>query len=347
MKVIVDTVNLLNKSVFKEIQKKNPNVRVQSSQKKVFPHGTNTPLELIDEFEAQITAISGTATDVSAVLNKHKNVFDGMDNHKDKKVKLPIDPDVQPVAQKARRIPYSMKDQKTGDVRLVLDMRIPNQTLVRSSVQMPTVDDILHKIEVPEFFTEVDLSQGFLQITLAEESRHITAFPRPDDENPNCPNISDNIWLSKNKKEHLRQLDQLLETFEENRVTLMFAKCSFPVQQISVFGHIVSKKGIQPDKMKVEAVVNAPKPKSAAKVRIFLGFANYCSRYIPDYSSVTYPLRQLTKENVCFHWDKAQDVSFQKLKEALSSAPVLIYYNLSYRTRLVVDASPWALGAVL
>ena len=74
---------------------------------------------------------------------------------------------------------------------------------------------------------------------------------------------------------------------------------------------------------------------------------NYCSRYIPDYSSVTYPLRQLTKENKPFHWDKAQDESFQKLKEALSSAPVLIHYNLSYPTRLVVDASPWALEAVL
>ncbi|CAB4041803.1 PREDICTED: uncharacterized protein K02A2.6-like [Paramuricea clavata] len=234
--VIVDTgssVNLLNKSVLKEIQKKNPNIMVQSSHKKVFPYGTNTPLELIGESEAQITASSDTTTgtflvtntnstclisyqtstdhgllnlkvcsvsvdhpdpDVSAVLNKHKKVFEGMGNLKDKGVKLEIDPDVQPVAQKARRIPYSMKDQvnrklremeehgiiekaegatpwlssliaipkKAGDVRLVLDMRIPNQALVRRRVQMPTVDDILHKMEESEIFTEVDLLQGYL-----------------------------------------------------------------------------------------------------------------------------------------------------------------------------------------
>ena len=206
----------------------------------------------------------------------------------------------------------------------MIDMGIPNQALVRRRVQMPTVDDILHKMEGSEIFTEVDLSQWYLQITLAEESRHITAFPTPDDgpyrfkrlimgacpsgeyfheainqvikEIPNCQNISDNIWLwPKNKKEHLKQLDQLLGTLEENGITLKFAKCSFAVQQINVFGHIVSKKGIQPDKKKVEAVPNAPKPKSAAEVRSFLGLVNYCSRYISDYSSVTYPLCQLTK----------------------------------------------------
>jgi hypothetical protein len=178
-----------------------------------------------------------------------------MGNLKNKEVKLEIDPDVQPVAQKARRIPYSMKDQvnrklremeeqgiiekaegatpwlspliaipkKAGDVLLVVDMQIPNQALVRRPVHMPTVDDILHKMEGSEIFTEVDLSQVYLQITLAEESRHITAFPTPDDgpyrfrllimgacpsgeyfheainqvikEIPNCQNISDNIWL--------------------------------------------------------------------------------------------------------------------------------------------------------
>ncbi|CAB4028591.1 Hypothetical predicted protein [Paramuricea clavata] len=91
---------------------------------------------------------------------------------------------------------------------------------------------------------------------------------------PDCQNISDNIWLlSKNKKEHLKQLDQLLGTLEGNGISLKFAKCSFAVQQISVLGHIVSNKGIQPDKKNVEAVADASKPKSAAEVRSFLGLA--------------------------------------------------------------------------
>ena len=108
--------------------------------------------------------------------------------------------------------------KKGGDLRLVLGMRVPNQALKRRRVQFPTVDDIL---EGATIFTEVDLSQGYLQISLAEESRSITAFQTPDDgpyqfkrlimgacpsgeyfheiihnqikHIPNCENISDNI----------------------------------------------------------------------------------------------------------------------------------------------------------
>ncbi len=71
--------------------------------------------------------------------------------------------------------------KKGGDLRIVLDMRVPNQALKRRRVQFHTVDDILHKMEGATIFTEVDLSQGYLQISLAEESRSITAFQTPDD----------------------------------------------------------------------------------------------------------------------------------------------------------------------
>ena len=78
-------------------------------------------------------------------------------------------------------------------------------------------------------------------------------------------------------EEHVRQLSELLQT-------------------LYVFGHIVTKQGIQPDNKKVEAVVNASTPDTAAVVRSFLGLTNYCARYIPHYSNIAYPLRQLLKE---------------------------------------------------
>ena len=231
-------------------------------------------------------------------------------------------------------------------------------------------------MEGTTIFSEVDLSQGYLQVTLAEESRYITAFQTPDDgphrfthlimgacpsgeyfhkvinqiirDVPNCENISDNIWLwSKNMDDHIKQLDQLLETLQNNSITLKLRKCSFGVREINVFGHIVSGQGIRPDDNKIEAVTKAPRPKCASEVRSFLRLTNYCSRYVPDYSSATYPLRQLTKTTRSFHWGKEQDESFTKLKQALASPQVLAHYSLTAPTRLVVDASPWVLGAVL
>ncbi len=336
--------------------------------------------------------------DVRRIVNKHPKLFDGTGNLKGREVELEIDPTVTPVAQPSRKIPHSMKSKvnkklqemreegiiekvegatpwlspliaipkKNGDLRLVLDMRVPNTALVRRRCrQIPTVNDILQKMEGAKIFTELDLSQGYLQVTMAEKSRHITAFSTPMGaspsgehfqeiihelikEVPDCANISDNIWLwSKDRETHLKQLDQLLTILKTNGITLKLPKCSFAVPEINVFGHIVSEKGIKPDRAKVEAIKNAPHPTTASEVRSFFGLTNYCSRYIPDYSSLTFPLRQLTKKDVKFHWDHNHEKAFQSLKNAITTSPVLAHYRLTAETKVVVDASPWALGALL
>ena len=93
---------------------------------------------------------------------------------------------------------------------------------------MPIIDDILRKMEGAAVFTGVDLSQGYLQVPLAPESRYVTAFATPEEaphqfkrsvmgacpsgdyfHEPHCANISDNIWLwSSNMTQHLRDLDR-------------------------------------------------------------------------------------------------------------------------------------------
>jgi hypothetical protein len=371
-------------------------------------YNTSTALGLLN---ININSISTDHPDprIAQILKKHHKVFQGMGNLKNCEVKLEVDPTVSPVAQNSRRLmPHSMRKKvneklhemeeqgiieklkgvtpwlsplipipkKGGDLRLVLDMRVPNQALKRRRVQFPTVDDILHKMEAATIFTELDLSQGYLQISLAEESRPMTAFQTPDNgpyqfkclimgaspsgeyfheiihnlikHIPNCQNILDNIWLwSKDITEHIKQLDELLQTMESTGLTLKFPKCSFAVPEINIFGHIVLSRGIHPDKKKIKSVVNAPAPKTTAEVRSFLGLVNYCSRYIKDYSTTTYPLRQLLKEKTKFHWGEEQQSSFLKLKDTITRAPILAHYSISAPTRVVVDTSPWAVGAVL
>jgi len=130
-------------------------------------------------------------------------------------------------------------------------------------------------------------------------------------------------------EEHIKQLDQLLGTLQNNGITLKLPICSFGVHEIKVFGHIVSGQGILPDDNKIEAVTNAPWPKCASEVCWFLRLTHYCSRYITDYSGITYPLRQLTKTTSSFHWGKEQDESFKKLKQALASPQILAHDSLT------------------
>ena len=91
----------------------------------------------------------------------------------------------------------------------------------------------------------------------------------------------------------------------------------------------------------------APKPKHAAEVRSFLGSALFSSKFIPDFATITQPLWELTRDRTKWKWTKEEQRAFDEVKRRLTKAPVMAYYRLDADTRIVTDASPVGLGAVL
>ena len=119
------------------------------------------------------------------------------------------------------------------------------------------------------------------------------------------------------------------------------------MSQVVLMGHVLSDRGVGPAEVKVKAVVEAREPKTAAEVRSFLGLVNYSARFIPDLSIVSAPLRELTRKNSVFRWGKSEQESFDELKKRLASAETLGYYDKNAPTKVITDASPVGLGAVL
>ena len=90
--------------------------------------------------------------------------------------------------------------------------------------------------------------------------------------------------------------------------------------------HIVSESDIKTDPAKVERVCEWPVPENVTEVKSFLGLAGYNRRFVPHFAQVaTTPLHKLTEGNVDFVWKPECQLSFEKMKTLLSTAPVLSY----------------------
>ena len=105
----------------------------------------------------------------------------------------------------------------------------------------------------------------------------------------------------------------------------MKSKCEFRKDKLEFFGYVFSKDGISPDLKKVADVVNLQTPSTASEVHSLLGMTNYRSRFIPDYTTKTEPLRKLTHKDQPCCWTEEHDHAASQLKEALVSAPVTAY----------------------
>ena len=99
--------------------------------------------------------------------------------------------------------------------------------------------------------------------------------------------------------------------------------------------------------MKVAAIRQAGPPQNVSKARSFLGLAQFVSKFVPNLSSIAEPIQRLTHKNAEFKWGKEQQVAFEKLKELITHVDALVYFYVNSRTRIVADASPVGLGAVL
>ena len=342
------------------------------------------------------------------IIARYKPLFTGVGTLKNYRLKLHIDGSIKPVAQPLRRIPFQLRDKvdfklnellesdiieevpdgptewvsplvvipkSDGDVRIYVDMRRANEAVIRERHPIPTVEELLHRLNGSTMFSKLDLKWGFHQIVLDKDSRPITTFTThrglfrykrlmfglssaPEkyqkiicDLLKNCEgvaNIADDVIVyGVDRKEHDERLHKVLAKLLDSGLTLNPKKCQFRMNKLTFFGHDLSKQGVSPSKEKISAIENAKRPKNVSEARSFLGLVQYSSRFIPDLATLARPIQDLVKKSVRFVWGQEQEHAFYQLKKAITHPDVLAYFKADCKTRIVTDASPVGLGAVL
>ena len=159
--------------------------------------------------------------------------------------------------------------------------------------------------------------------------------------------IDDVIVHAPTEEEHDKRFENVIRVLSSKGLTLNRDKCQFKMSHLVFMGHVLSARGIGPADVKAKAVADACEPTNAAEVRSFLGLVNFTARFIPGLATVSAPLRQLTKNGEPFVWGPDQQQSFDELKKRLSNAETLGYFDKNASTKVIADASPVGLGAVL
>ena len=124
-----------------------------------------------------------------------------------------------------------------------------------------------------------------------------------------------------------------------------FSKCEFWIEEIAF--HIVSKEGVQPDPSKIKSILEWEVLKNVTEIQSFLGLAGYYIRFVNDFSVIAIPLTNLLKKNTSYQWDEACQWSFERLKETLTTAPILALPTGNGGFVVYTDALRQGLGCVL
>ena len=271
--------------------------------------------------------------------------------------------------------------KKNGKLRICLDPKDLNRAIQRENHQLPTIEDIATRLHGAKVFTMMDVRNGFWHVSLEEESTYLTTFQTPFGRYrwkrmpfgiSSAPEVFqrrmhefieglDGIEVvaddfiavgygdtfEEATRDHDKHLLAFLKRCEERNVRLNDEKLKLRQSEVLFIGHVATGKGLCVDPAKVRAVVEMPTPTDKAGVQRLLGVAQYLAKFLPHLSDITKPLRELTQNDVIWFWGDAQQTALDRLKDAVTSTPVLRYYNIEEEVTLQCDASQSGLGAAL
>nr|KYP61848.1 Retrovirus-related Pol polyprotein from transposon 297 family [Cajanus cajan] len=158
--------------------------------------------------------------------------------------------------------------------------------------------------------------------------------------------FDDILVYSCNWKDHLYHLEIVLRILKQHQLYAKLSKCAFGVKEVEYLGHTLSGDGVAMDNSKLAAVKNWVQPKNIKQSRGFMGLTGYYRRFVKNYAMLAAPLIDLLKKDA-FKWTEEDTLAFDKLKEAMISAPVLALPNFKEIFILETDASGTGIGSVL
>ena len=265
--------------------------------------------------------------------------------------------------------------------RFTCDYRGLNGLTVKQSYPLPTCDTIFEQLAGAKYFSKMDAFKGFHQLRMRAGDEYKTAFttryglwewlvmPMGLQGAPSTFQRAMNtlfhdlldagvmVYLdglliyAATREEHDRLLHELLSWLDSNLFKISLAKCVFGQQELSFLGHVLTPEGLKPSAAKIKSITEWPVPQTASELRSFVFLCSYYRKFVYRFADIASPMHEVLRGNakgkLGDKWTPECQLSFEQLKQALVSSPVLRYVQPGQPMYLGCDASDFAISGVL
>jgi len=275
-------------------------------------------------------------------------------------------------------LPVFFIKKKDSKLRLVQDHHVLNAMTVKNKYPLPLIPELIAKLCRARYFTKLDVRWGFNNVRIKEGDKWKAAFRTNHglfepyimffglmnspatfqtmmdeiledliSEGVVVVYLDDILIFTETLDKHWRITHCILELLEKRKLYLHADKCEFEKTTVEYLGVIISHNSVTMDPVKITGVAEWPTPTNKKEVQSFLGFTNFYRRFIKDFSEHACLLFNLTQNDCTWHWKVSKQSVFDKLKESITSAPVLISSDSMKPFCIEADSSDFTIGAVL
>lgn len=211
-------------------------------------------------------------------------------------------------------VPKKLDNSGEKKYRLVIDYRKLNEVTIDDKYPLPNIDSILDKLGRAQYFTTLDLAKGYHQILVKTEDREKTAFVTPH-------GLYEFIRMPFGLKNAPATFQRLMNEILRDYIN---KTCVVYLDDILIFSTSLSEH--------IKAIQDIFKVLEYKNLKIQIDKCNFVKKETE--------LRINVK-------DPTYIEAFEKLKQLISSHPILRYPNFEKEFTLTTDASNYAIGAFI
>ena len=278
--------------------------------------------------------------------------------------------------------PVHIVRKPDGSTRFTVDYRKLNSVTLKDNYPLPSISETINQLQGNAFYTKLDLKSGYLQIPILEQDQAKTAFVTREGLYhfkvlpaglKNAPPLfqrvmnsvlvqgrehfcivylDDVIIFSKSFNDHVRHVREVLAALHTHRFQLNPPKCVFFKATMNYSGHKIDADGMMPLDEKIDTIKQLPMPMTLREANYFIGALGFYRKFIKGFAQLAAPIHRVTnlhkRQSREFIWGPEQVSALHRLKEAISSAPlVLDFPDDDAPLILSTDASDIGIGGVL
>jgi len=273
--------------------------------------------------------------------------------------------------------PVLFVKKKDGSLRLCVDFRGLNKITKKDRYPLPLISNLLDSPHKARIYTKIDLRHVYHLVRIAEGDEWKTAFrtrygafewlvmpfgltnaPAAFQRFMNdvfsdlldvcvVVYLDDILIYSDDITQHQSHVKEVLKRLRKAGLYAKAEKCEFHSDSVEYLGYVLSPAGLTMSDAKVKTIQEWPEPKKVKDIQSFLGFANFYRCFIFNYSDIVIPLTRLTRKDTPWNFNENCRKAFNTLKQAFTSAPILMHWLPDAQLVVETDASDYALAAIL
>jgi len=266
--------------------------------------------------------------------------------------------------------------KRNGKFRMCVDYTALNRVTVKDAYPIPNTHELYDFLAHKPYLASFDLTMGYYQVPVDENSIPILAFTThlglfeptrlPFGVTNGPPYFQRQIasWLqplsdiarsfsddcgiaTRTFSDFVAALRRFFDNCRGSNIRLNAEKSTIGPPKLAFLGRLIGSETIEEDPERLAPLRDTIAPTDRATLHSFLGLTQWFAPFVPAFASLAHPLWELLRKGVMWEWTAEHQTAFERVKDAILNAPILVHVQPGQPLILQTDASTIGIGGVL